>query len=81
MTKFVEEETLVDTFPYFDVTVAGRTLMDHNENVNKFYAAVERKNFTLNPAKTIKRVTKLHVLGYVVGEGVIAPDPERLLPP
>ena len=81
MTKFVEEESLKDTFPYLDnVTVAGRTQEEHDENDKRFRAALKRRKFTLNESKTVNSVTELHVLGYVVGKGVIAPDPERFQP-
>ena len=81
MTKFVAEEKLQDTFPYLDnVNIAGRTQEEHDKNCDKFEAAAKERNFTLNDSKTIKCVTKLNVLGYVVGKGTIAPDPERLKP-
>ena len=49
MDRFVEGEGLKDTFPYLDnITVTGRDQNEHDENVQKFYEAVRRRNLTLN---------------------------------
>ena len=34
----------------------------------------------LNDDKTVSSVSSINILGYKVGNGIIAPDPERLQP-
>ncbi|XP_046862179.1 uncharacterized protein LOC124455579 [Xenia sp. Carnegie-2017] len=81
MDKFVEEEGLNDTFPYLDnITVAGYDQFGHDENVRKFREAVKRRNLTLNENKTVESKSSINLLGYCIGNGVIAPDQERLRP-
>jgi hypothetical protein len=81
MDNFVDEENLNDTFPYLDnITVAGRDQKEHDVNVQAFHEAVQRRNLTLNESKSIESKTSINVLGYRVGNGVIAPDEERLRP-
>jgi len=81
MDKFVEDEGLKDTFPYLDnITVAGRDQEEHDRNVQKFRDAVKRRNLTLNESKSIESKTSINLLGYCIGNGVIAPDEERLRP-
>jgi len=79
MSQFVEQENLRDTFPYLDnVTVAGRDQEEHDNNVKSFLAAIRRRNFTLNESKTIASQKDIQILGYVVGNGAVKPDPERM---
>ena len=81
ISEFIERENLKDVFPYLDnVTVAGRTQEYHGANVKLFLDAIHRNNFTLNETKTISSVNRVQILGYVVENGLIKPDPERLRP-
>ena len=81
ISEFIERENLKDVFPYLDnVTVANRTQEDHDANVKLFLDAIHRNNFTLNETKTISSVNSVQILGYVVENGLIKPDPERLRP-
>ena len=53
MDKMVDEEGLNDTFPYLDnIAVAGRNQQEHDENVNKFHEAIQRRSLTLNETKS-----------------------------
>jgi hypothetical protein len=81
MDKLVEEENLNDTFPYLDnITIAGHTKEEHDKNVKIFLEIVHKRNITLNESKTISSVSAINVLGYLVGNGVIKPDMDRLQP-
>ena len=81
MDKFVEEESLKETFPYLDnITVAEHDQREHDDNVKKFREAVQRRQLTLNESKTVESKTSINLLGYCVGNGLIAPDQERLRP-
>jgi len=61
-----------------NVTVAGRDQEEHDNNVKSFLAAILRRNFTLNESKTTVSQKDIQILGYVVGNGVVKPDPERM---
>ena len=37
-------------------------------------------NLTFNDAKSVVAVTEIDILGYLISEGSISPDPERLRP-
>ena len=79
MDNLIQAENLKNTFPYLDnITVAGRTKEEHDQNVKRFLEALQRRNWTLNEKKTISSVASVNILGYLVGNGVIKPDPERL---
>ena len=81
MDEIVTADGLKDTFPYLDnITVAGRTQTEHDANVNKFLTAMENRNMILNSKKTTSSVAEINILGYLVGNGIIRPDPERLKP-
>jgi len=84
MSQFVEQENLRDTFPFLDnphiwimVTVAGRYQEKHDDNVKSFHAAIRRRKFTLNERRQLF-LRKISKFGYVVGNGVVKPDPERM---
>ena len=59
-----------------DITIAGKTEEELNENVGKFLAVAERRSLTLNLLKTVSCTTELNVLGYNISQGQIKPDPE-----
>ena len=77
MSSFQEE--LKGTFAYLDnVTISGRTQVEHANNLNAFLNDAKRCNITYSPEKCVFSVTELHILGCVVKNGEIWPDPERL---
>ena len=79
ITQFIGEEKLKDTVAYLDnVTVAGRNQLEHDDNEKSFLEAINPHNFTLNKSKTVKFVSNINILGYVVGSMHIKPDPERM---
>ena len=81
MDNIIKQEKLKDTFPYLDdITVAGVNQADHAKNVEAFLDVVKRQNLTLNHAKSVRSASSINVLGYLVRDGNIRPDPERLRP-
>ena len=81
MNDFIANEGLNDTFAYLDdVTICGRDQIHHDENLKRFLDAAKRKNLVYNEQKCILSTRKLNILGSVVCDGVIKPDPERLKP-
>lgn len=81
MDKVVLTENLKDTFVYVDnITIAGRSKEEHDQNVKKFHAAREKYNLTLNSDKTISCAQSITLLGYNVSNNSISPDQRRLQP-
>jgi len=79
MDNFVSNESLNDTFAYLDdITICVRDQAHHDRNLENFLAAAKRKNLTYNEDKCVFSTRILSILGCVVSEGEIKPDPERL---
>ena len=81
MDNIIKEEKLKDTFLYLDdITVAVVNQADHDKNVEAFLDVVKRQNLILNHAKSLISASSINVLGYLVQDGNIRPEPERLRP-
>ena len=79
--KFVQQEDLKAVFPYLDnITICGKDQEDHDVNLKLLLDAAKLKNITYNDDKSVFSTKSLPILGYVVKEGTIRPDPERLRP-
>ena len=81
MDTFVEENSLTGVFPYMDnVTISGHTQEQHDSNLKKFMIAAKKANLTFNEDKCTFSTRKLCLLGSLIENGEIKPDPERLRP-
>ena len=81
MDNFISEESLEDTFAYLDnVTICGYDQVHHDRNLENFLEAAKRRNLTFNQDKCTFSTTTISILGSVVTNGEIKPDPERLSP-
>ena len=79
--NIIENENLEGTFAYVDnVTVCGRTQSEHDDNLRKLYEIADKYSLTFNPDKSIISTTSVQLLGYVISNGTIKPDPDRLKP-
>ena len=79
--KFVDENDLEASFPYLDnVTICGKDQEDHDANMKHFHEAAKYKNLCYNTQKCIFSTRCLPVFGYIIEEGTIRPDPDRLRP-
>lgn len=79
--QIVQAEGLRDTYPYLDdVTVCGRSQKEHDENLARFRSAASRFNLTLNEEKCNYSSRSISLLGYIIEDKNIKPDPERLKP-
>ena len=79
MDRFVEENTLTATFPYLDnITICGKDQADHDANLQKFREAAEKINLNYNEEKCVFSTRKLQLLGSLIENGEIKPDPSRL---
>ena len=81
MSNFVQEEHLLGVFPYMDnITICGMDQAEHDANLELFLTAAKRKNMTYNDSKSVFSTRRLAILGSIIEEGEIRPDPERLRP-
>jgi hypothetical protein len=81
MDQLIQYHELNGTFVYLDnITVCGITQEDHDRNLNRFYEIINLYNFTLNKEKSIISVLQINMLGFMISEGVVKPDPDRMQP-
>ena len=67
------------SFSYLDnITLCGKDQEEHDANLVCFLEAAERKNITYNEEKSVFSTRYLAILGSIVEEGEIRPDPARL---
>ena len=79
--RIIEKENLYGAFPYIDdITIAGRTQSEHDQNVKKFLEAITKADIILIKLKSVNSVWSINILGYHISSGIIKPDPERLCP-
>lgn len=64
----------------YNVTVCGPDWPDHNHDLKQFLATVNKQNITLNHDEISCNSTIIRILGYIVGKGIMKPDPEWLKP-
>ena len=78
MSDFVREEKLSSVFPYLDnISICGKDQAVHDANLLE---APKWKNMTYNDSKSVFSTRYLAILGYIIEEGEIRPDPECLRP-
>ena len=74
--KIISNEKLEGTVAYIDnVTVCGYNEKDHNHNLKQFMAAVNKHDLTLNEEKCSYNLKSIKLLGYIVRNGAMRPDP------
>ncbi len=77
----IRENDLKATFAYIDnVTVAGITKEEHDDNLKRFLDVAETNNFTLNESKSVICQKSIDILGYRISHNSLQPDPARLQP-
>ena len=60
-----------------DILVFGRNQDEHDNRIRKVLGRIQKAGITLNKEKCMFSVTSLKLLGQIVGNGVIRPDPEK----
>ena len=79
--EIISNVKLKGTVAYIDnVTVCGYNKKDHNHNLKQFMAAVNKYDLTLNDEKWSYNLKSIQQLRYIVRNGAMRPDPERLKP-
>ena len=70
----------IGVFPYLDnIIICGHDQAEHDTNL-RFLEASKRKNMTYDDTKSVFSTRRLAILWYIIEEGEIRPDPERLRP-
>lgn len=81
INDIIKAENLQKTFAYVDdLTICGTSQEDHDENLRRFRNAVEKYGLTLNEDKCKFNRTSITLLGHVIGDKKVSPDPERMRP-
>ncbi|KRX51904.1 Retrovirus-related Pol polyprotein from transposon gypsy [Trichinella sp. T9] len=81
MDNILRVEKLKDTFVHVDdVTICGMNEEEHDEKLNRFREVAEEYNLTLNKDKCEFTKTQIKLLGYIIEQGTLKPDPERFKP-
>ena len=61
-----------------DITVCGKTQVEHDLNLQRFLNAAKKYYLTINHNKSLFIKKTINVLGYQIGNGVLKSDPNRL---
>jgi len=62
-----------------DIFVFSLTLAEHTEHVKTVLTRLYEDGFTLSPEKLQLGMRRVKILGHIVGEGEIRPDPEKVV--
>ncbi|XP_068082891.1 nose resistant to fluoxetine protein 6-like [Anabrus simplex] len=77
----IKNERLNGVTAYLDdIIVGGKTKEEHDFNLKKFLKAVQKYEFTINEKKSVYSVKTIKLLGYIISNHEIRPDPDRLAP-
>ena len=64
---------------YLDnITVRGMEQISHDENLKALKEAAKKDTFTFNKEKCLYNCTQIKLLGHLVGNGIIKPDPKHI---
>ncbi|GFU78062.1 retrovirus-related Pol polyprotein from transposon opus [Trichonephila clavipes] len=71
--KIIEDEGLTLTYPFIDDdTVCGKDQKEHDDNLEKFMTVAKKYNLTLNEDKCTYSSNSVHLLGYIIQDGMFA---------
>lgn len=79
MEKVFADINLVDLIVFLDdILVHGRTLEELEQRTLKALGRLQKFNLKLDPAKCIFGATEIRHLGYIISEGKVEPDPDKI---
>ena len=79
MNDFIDNNNLPSTYAYLDnITICGKNQEDHDHNLDLFLKAAEKKNLQFNKSKCVFSTRSIKLLGYLISDGEIRPDPDRM---
>lgn len=77
----IKSEGLKGVYAFLDdVTVCGSSKVEHDQNLERFLQVVKKYNLTINKNKTSFSQNSIKLLGYLIENGTVKPDPVRLEP-
>jgi len=69
------------TYAYLDdITVCGRTCVEHDENLKSFQNAAKKCKITFNEKQCTYATDSIKLLGYSISNGMLQLDPDRVKP-
>ena len=81
MNEFIDRYKLKGVNVYLDnITVGGMDQASHNKNLNALKEAAKKGNFTFNEDECQYNRSQIQLLGHLVGNSQIKPDPECIAP-
>ena len=81
INSIIRSENLARTYAYLDdLIICGKSKEEHDANLARFMEVAKRRKLTYNDEKCNFSTTKLSILGYVIENGRLRPDPDRLRP-
>ena len=80
MNQFIKRHDLKCVNVYLDnITVGGMSQISHDKNLKALKEAAKKVNFTFNEEKCLYNCTQIKLLAHLVGNGVIKPNPKRVV--
>jgi transposase InsO family protein len=77
----IQDERLEGVVAYLDdITVCGKTSLEHDQNLAKFLQSMQKYGIVINQQKTQYSQETVKLLGHLITYQVIKPDPDRLKP-
>ena len=77
----IESYNLKGCLAYLDnITIFGKNQTEHDANLEAFFDVAKKLNLTFNHQKSIFSAKEINILGYLVSNGSIKPDPARFEP-
>lgn len=81
LDTIIRQENLEGVFAYLDdITICGKNQEEHDKNLSAFLTAVKKYNLTINESKSSLNKKSIKLLGYLIGNRTLKPDPARLEP-
>lgn len=81
INSIISDNCLESTYAYIDdVIICGMNQDEHDRNLKHFREVASKCNLTLNESKCQYNLKEITYLGYLITNGSISPDPDRLKP-
>lgn len=61
-----------------DVVIYGKSLHEHNQNLNEVFSNLKNYNLKVNPEKCQFLCKQIYYLGHLITESGVKPDPKKL---
>ena len=79
--SIIKAEGLKGVYAYLDdITICGRNQEDHDQNLKQFLSVARKYNFTINEKKSSYSIKSVKLLGYLIENKTLKPDPSRFEP-